>query len=460
MQNDPYNFEEKDENIAPKMTASDDNRDEEKNETTYEYVFSYGARTPITPRSDEPVKEEKKTRRGWPRTVAALALCVALSFCVGFFASLMANYMTGESATGSDNPVVYHNDPSSILVKDTPKYSAYGSAGEDPFSVSSVVAMVEDTVVVLDVAYDVTMSVFGQLTGDTLKSSGSGVIISENGYILTCNHVVALENASSYTSVKQTITVTLSNGDRFEASVVGTDEKSDLAILKINATGLHFAEQGSSADLIVGEKVVAIGNPLGTLGGTVTDGIISAKERTVQISDGTAMTLLQTNAAINSGNSGGGLFNLSGKLIGIVNAKYSATGVEGLAFAIPIDSAYPVELDLIAYGFVRGVIDHGLETSDISEAYYTKYGYSLNANGITAPGVYVLSSEFNSELRYKDRIVSVNGQTVASTAELNAVIDACAIGDSVTVVYHRDGKTHTTTLTLREYVPDSMKTDN
>ncbi len=457
MQNDPYSFEVQDGITTTQDTDTNEEPSSMPEEgKTYEYVFSYGS--PET-KSNEPEQARKAGKRSWGRTVAALVLCIAISFCVGFSASRLSDYLTEEETAPLGSTVYYHKDPASLLIKDAPQSSAYGSAGENPFAVSEVVSMIEDTVVVLDITYDVTMHVFGTLTGDTLTSSGSGVIISENGYILTCNHVVTMEDPSSYTSVKETITVTLNNGDRFEAAIVGTDAKSDLAILKINAEGLPFAEQGSSADLVVGEKVVAIGNPLGTLGGTVTDGIISAKERIIMTSDGTSMTLLQTNAAINSGNSGGGLFNLSGKLIGIVNAKYSATGVEGLAFAIPIDSAYPVELDLIEYGFVRGVIDHGLETADISQAYYKKYEYSLNANGITSPGVYVLSSEFNDQLQYKDLILSVNGQTVTDKAELNSEIEKCSIGDTITINYQRGGSQYTTEIILREYVPDTMKTN-
>jgi len=202
--------------------------------------------------------------------------------------------------------------------------------------------------------------------------------------------------------------------------------------------------------------VVAIGNPLGTLGGTVTDGIISATERTVSMNDGTQMTLLQTNAAINSGNSGGGLFNLDGKLIGIVNAKYAAQGVEGLAFAIPVDSAFVVERDLIRYGYVRGVVDDGLTTLDITEANLRYYYYNFKIDTV---GVYVVASEYCADLANKDRIVSVNGTAVTTTAELNGIISQHQVGDVLTVVAvsSETGEEITATLTLQEYVPDSVK---
>jgi serine protease Do len=186
----------------------------------------------------------------------------------------------------------------------------------------------------------------------------------------------------------------------------------------------------------------------------VTDGIVSATERNIVTNDGTKMTLLQTNAAINSGNSGGGLFNLDGKLIGVVNAKYASAGVEGLAFAIPIDSAYTVELDLIEYGYVRGIVDHGLTTLDVTQANLNSYNYRY---GIDTIGVYVVSSENSDLLKNKDRIVSVNNQKVTTTAEMNQIIDQCKVGDTVSIVISRNGEESTVSLRLEEYVPDSIK---
>ena len=207
----------------------------------------------------------------------------------------------------------------------------------------------------------------------------------------------------------------------------------------------------------MGESVVAIGNPLGTLGGTVTTGIISATERNIQMSDGTEMTLIQTDTAINSGNSGGGLFNLDGQLIGIVNAKYSASGVEGLAFAIPIDSAYVVQQDLIQYGFVRGVVDHGLSVAEVTQTdlyYYRNYYYSY---GITEPGIYIVSSEYSDEFHSMDRIISVNGVAVESADHMEDLISEYSVGNIISIEVKRDGKTVSVSLTLQEYVPERLK---
>ncbi len=306
-------------------------------------------------------------------------------------------------------------------------------------SVISVAEKVADAVVVINAKIS-TGSIFG-----SGNASGSGVIVSDDGYILTCNHVV--EGARS-------IEVKLTSGTSYRAELVGSDASSDIAVLKIvPRETLTAVKLGSSAALVVGEPVVAIGNPLGTLAGTVTSGIISATERTITMEDGTKMTLLQTDAAVNSGNSGGGLFNLRGELVGIVNAKYASAGVEGLAFAIPIDWAQEVQKDLIEYGYVRGMIDTGLVTLDITPYNLSYYKAQY---GIAEAGVYVVESQYVSELQNKDRILSINGVTVDTTAELKSEIDKYKIGDTVTVRASRNQAVFTVTLTLREYVPEGI----
>ncbi len=415
----------------------------------YEYVFSSGnAYT-------QPPRPPRKAGNGKWVAVAFLTvvLSVSLSFMAGFAGTYLAN-LTNDISVDAPSPApstdeLYNEDPSSILNKSESSISPYGSAGDEVFSVSQVVQRVQDSVVVINASISAGNSIFGG--AQTSNSSGSGVIISEDGYILTCHHVV--ENAVS-------VTVTLNSGKSYMATLVGSDENSDLAVIRIKAENgekFVYAEQGCSADLVVGERVVAIGNPLGTLGGTVTDGIISATERSIQTSDSVTMTLLQTNAAINSGNSGGGLFNLDGKLIGIVNAKYASAGVEGLAFAIPIDSAYTVQLDLIQYGYVRGIVDHGLTTLDVTEANINSYYYRY---GISTLGVYVVSSDLSDQIQNKDRIVSVNGTVINTTAELNRTVDQYQVGDKITLVLQRNNENYTVEITLREYVPESARTED
>lgn len=397
--------------------------------------------------------EQKPKKNGggdFVKTFLTVLLCVSLSFCSGVGGVIFAkrNLMDSDQQSSQVNPApsgdsLHNSNPEDMLDRSEIEYSPYGSAGEDAFAISEVVRMVEDSVVVINAKIP-TYSGWNGVTESV--SAGSGVIIHEEGYILTCNHVV--DGASE-------VTVTLSDGTSvYEAALVGKDEASDLAVLRIQPKAeqpLTAAKHGKSGYLAVGEHVVAIGNPLGTLGGTVTDGIISATERQIETENG-KMTLIQTNAAINSGNSGGGLFNLKGELIGIVNAKYAASGVEGLAFAIPIDSAYEVECDLIEFGYVRGIVDHGLTMVEVNSDNVSTYYYRY---GIKTLGIYIVSSNINSDLKNKDRIVSVNGSEVKTVVEFDAIIETCKVGDVLTVVYERSGSTYTTTITLEEYIPDN-----
>ena len=194
---------------------------------------------------------------------------------------------------------------------------------------------------------------------ETESGSGSGVIITEDGYIVTNYHVISgYKNVAVYTQ----------DGTKYDATLIGSDSQTDLAVLKIEATGLTAATLGNSVNINIGETVLAIGNPLGTLMSTVTNGIISGVNREVTI-DGHTMNLIQTNAAINPGNSGGGLFNTNGELIGVVNAKSMGIEVEGLGFAIPIDTAKSVINDLISQGYVSGRPYLGVSLQDIAVSY-------------------------------------------------------------------------------------------
>lgn len=404
-------------------------------ENAYEYVFSDGMANAQNSFEDTPDKKPRSQRRFFRICTAVLSLFLA--FCAGFGGSLCASFFTDHLPNAAQNGGIknlYVETPEVLIQQDPSEPSKFGSAGEDVFSVSQVADIVVDTVVVVTATVE-TQSFWGNT--QTSVSTGSGVIITQNGYIVTCHHVIDQ-------AVK--ITVKLRSGEEYEASLVGSDEASDVALLYIEPQkALPSAKLGNSSDLVLGEMVVAVGNPLGQLYRTVTAGYISGLDRRIAGSDGSVMTLLQTDAAVNSGNSGGGLFNLDGELIGIVNAKYAQTGVEGLAFAIPIDWAYEVQLDLMEYGYVRGVVDHGLSLVDVKNNRY----YS--------DGVYVIESLYNEELQNEDRIISINGIEVSTSAQLNAVCKACKIGDTVEVLFSRDGNTHTTQLTLREYVPEHIK---
>lgn len=409
-------------------------------------VYSYSKKDLRRQLRRERRQQRRQRRQNRRISFFGILLCILLSFAAGFGGSMGAIYLAGQvifSHPKTDPEDVLCEDPEAEISRPAPDSSIYGSAGENAFAVSGVVNKVQDAVVVINVTLPNSSDLWRP---STQSSSGSGVIISPDGYILTCHHVV--EEAIS-------VQVTLQNNKTYDAVLVGSDESSDLAVLKISAgEQLTYAVQGHSADLVSGEQVIAIGNPLGTLGGTVTVGYISATEREITMSDGSTMTLIQTDAAINSGNSGGGLFNLAGELIGIVNSKYSASGVEGLAFAIPIDSAYPVQLDLMEYGYVRGVIDHGLTLLDITQENLAQYHYYY---GISEIGVYVVESECATELKNGDRLLSLNGTEVKTTAQVRAILSTCKVGDTLTIVADRKGETINCTLTLQEYVPDRIK---
>lgn len=388
-------------------------------------------------------KPEKPPRRSGAIPILTVILCVFLSFAAGVggatmaYNSIVRSSQNGTSVSAPDSGSVLNKDPSSLLNRSETEFSPYGSAGEDAYSISSVARMVQDAVVVINASS-------GRST-----SAGSGVIISDKGYILTCNHVV--EGATR-------ISVTVNNcANPYLAATVGTDSGTDLAVLKIEpleSEPLTAATHGISENLVVGEHVVAIGNPLGTLGGTVTDGIISAKARQIRTENGT-MTLLQTNAAINSGNSGGGLFNLKGELIGIVNAKYAESGVEGLAFAIPIDTAYEVEKDLIQYGYVQGVPDIGITFLEVNQSNYQYYRLKYK---LTSVGLYVVSSKHCTELKNRDRILTVNGRAVATETEYEAAVAGLKAGDTLTLTYTRGSseEEQTVSFVIPQYVPENL----
>lgn len=277
-------------------------------------------------------------------------------------------------------------------------------------------------------------SIFGQYVS---QGAGSGVIISKDGYIVTNNHVV-----SGATSLK----VTTTDGTEYDASVVGKDSQTDLAVIKVDANNLQAVTLGDSDILQVGDPAIAIGNPLGELGGTVTTGIISATDRQITIDDET-MTLLQTDAAINPGNSGGGLFNADGNLIGIVNAKESSTGIEGLGFAIPITPAQDIITELMQNGSVtsRPALNVSLyDYTSNNQGQYSKY----------EDGCYIVQIVKNGAadkagLKQNDRILSFDGEQIQSTSDVKNVLKKHKIGDTIKMVVERDSKKITVEITLQ-----------
>ncbi|MBQ7667870.1 MAG: trypsin-like peptidase domain-containing protein [Clostridia bacterium] len=271
------------------------------------------------------------------------------------------------------------------------------------------------------------------------EGAGSGVIISEDGYIVTNNHVIDDANK---------IMVKLKNGESYEAKLIGKDADTDIAVLKIDAKGLKAAVLGDSDKLVVGEFALAIGNPLGELGGTVTDGIISALDREIELED-TVMNLLQTNAAINPGNSGGGLFNGAGELIGITVAKSAGNSVEGLGFAIPINDVKKCIDDIKTYGYVKGKVQMGVNLIDISDV-YTAMMYRVNSTGVYIQSVTDGSSADKAGLKTGDKIVEFNGVEIDSYSKLKKAMSKCEVGQTVDIVVIRDGRERTFKIYLTE----------
>lgn len=306
----------------------------------------------------------------------------------------------------------------------TTNYNLAESSGST-LSIQEIVAKNENSVVAIVTESVSTDSWLGQYV---TKGAGSGVIISEDGYIVTNNHVI--DGAS-------TITVTLHDGTEAEASLVATDEQTDVAVIKIDKSGLTPVEFGDSSKLNVGDLTVAIGNPLGTLAGSATEGIVSGLEREITL-DGKTMTLIQTSASISPGNSGGGLFDQYGNLIGIVVAKSASSEAEGLGFAIPSDLVKSVSDSLIKNGYVEGRPAAGITITDLTNASDAmKYGVQIT-------GVYIVDvtgkNAQKAGLQKGDMIYYLDDTKITSGSQLINLIQKHQIGDKVTFTVVRDNK--------------------
>ena len=391
---------------------------------------------PVQPQDAQPPKKKKKFNgKRVARSAVALVLAAAMGFAGGF---------VGAKFGGSGKVVIQQVAPSSTADSASGSDSSITAASSSGSSLTTeqVADLVSPSVVVItteQVVYS-QWSWYGQ--NQVESGAGSGVIISSDGYILTCAHVV--DGAS-------TITVTIGDKD-YTATLVGEDTTSDIAVIKIDADGLTPAIVGNSDSLKVGQSVMAVGNPLGELGGTVTGGMISALNRSVTIQGSSSvntMSLIQMDASVSPGNSGGGLFNMNGELVGIVNAKSSSSDAEGLGFAIPINDAIKVAQELLENGYVTGRPYLGITYLAVTDA------QTASQLGVNAYGVYVVEvvkggPAEKAGLQAGDRIVSVDGTEIASKDDLGTLMQKHAAGDTLSITIARDGQMQTVNVTLGE----------
>ena len=385
-------------------------------------------------------KKQKKDHSKLAKSAVALVLAAAMGFVGGFAGAQFGN--------GGHKVVIQQVERSdSSAASDSVDAAADGTTVSSGMTTAQVAKMVSPSVVVItteQVVYS-QWSWYGQ--SQVESGAGSGVIISSDGYILTCAHVVS--GASN---------ITVSIGDKdYPATLVGEDTTSDIAVVKVDATGLTPATVGNSDNLKVGESVMAVGNPLGELGGTVTSGIVSALNRSVSIQGSSSvntMSLIQMDASVSPGNSGGGLFNMNGELVGIVNAKSSDSDAEGLGFAIPVNDAVKVAQELLENGYVTGRPYLGISYFAVTDA-QTAAQLGVNAYGVYIVEVVKGGPADKAGLQAGDRIVSVDGSEVATQSDLGTLMQNHKAGDTIEITVARGGQMQTVNVTLGEKGADN-----
>ena len=412
----------------------------EKNETKFKAI-------PVTGSSSYKNDKSQKNKTGFGKTVilpfvsGVVGCSVVLGTCFGvpsirskLINNSSSNISTSNSSSTQSNGYVTQTSLSNY--SDTAVYAAN---------------KILPSIVGIKIEYTVnTQSFFGRSSSSTATASGSGIIISDDGYILTNNHVVSSSTSESNSYYQITdagkVTVTLFGDEtEYEAKIVGQDEQTDLAVIKIEKTGLTKAEFADSDSVKVGEFAMAVGNPV-NMNSTVTTGIVSAVNRKITDSDGKTYTCIQTDAAINSGNSGGALVNSEGKVIGINTLKLSGTGIEGIGFAIPINSTTDITSQLIQYSKVKRPFI-GISGIDLNAE--TAKTYNL-VEGVYVKSVEDFSAAEKAGLKAGDVIIEVEGKSIKTMNELNEVKNSHKIGDELKLKINRNGTEKEITLTLGE----------
>jgi len=371
---------------------------------------------------EKKAQKTKKSGNGSVVVVMLLLFAVLLGFCVGRL---------------SEKKVVTEQGTEGQIYNDIIKtMSLYGN-DEDELSIRDIAKLTVNSVVEISTETVVRGTFLGQFI---TEGGGSGVILTADGYIVTNYHVI--DDARK-------ITVKLRSGEEYEATLCGKNSEKDIAVLKIEVDGLQPVVFGDSSKLEVGDTAVVVGNPLGSLGGSVTDGIISALDREIDL-DGTKMNLLQTNAAVNPGNSGGALFNGKGELVGIVIAKSAGSDIEGIGFAIPINDIKDTITELKEHGYVRGKVQLGVMLIDVTSEQLMDM-YRVDEQGLYVQSVMDDSDAEIAGVKAGDRIVRFGGKDIENADELKAVLAEMKAGDSAEMVVSRNGRRYTLRVVLSEY---------
>ncbi len=377
----------------------------------------------------EPAAQKRAKKHLGAKITALCLICALVGGAVGGAAVYMVPSITRNSTTiyeGTHTPVA-------VTMSSTQMDESMSGAQVYAANVGSTVGITTELV---------TTNLWGQKVKGA--AAGSGFVITQDGYILTNYHVI--DGASS-------IQVAFVDGTTYPATLVGGEEANDIAVLKIDATGLTPVTLGDSDNLVVGEQVCAIGNPLGELTFTYTSGSVSAKDRSITMSDGTIMNMIQTDTAINSGNSGGPLFNMFGQVIGITSAKYSSSGssssasIEGIGFAIPINDVKDMVTDIIEKGYVTGKPNVGIIMTDVSSEATLRYGIP---SGVYIDAVLEGSCGEKAGLQVGDIITAINDTSITSANQLASAVKNYKAGDTVSFTIYRNQQTQTISVTLDE----------
>ncbi len=398
-------------------------------------------------------KKEKTSRTPWGAMIAIALVCAILGGGIGAAATALVTTdgsvvsTSSSSAVSSDSGTVINTSShtNEVILNEV-------EAGEEMTAAEVYASNVNATV---GITTSITTNYFGYTT--TSAASGSGFIISSDGYILTNYHVI--EDSSK-------ITVSLYNGESYTATLVGYDENNDIAVLKIEAEGLSTVTLGDSDSLNVGDSVVAIGNPLGELTFSLTAGVVSALNRSITLSNDVTMELIQTDCAINSGNSGGALFNMYGEVIGITNAKYSSSGssseasIDNIGFAIPINTVKEIVYSIIETGtYEKSYI--GVTVTDVTTSVYYSTGIT---SGAVVYSVTEGAPADEAGLEVGDIILKADDTEITGASSLSSYVASLEVGDELVLEVYRDGETRVIVVTVgsttQSALPDSDTTDS